>query len=290
LPSRARCLIVCADDFGRAIEVNLAIEDAHRRGILTAASLMVGAPAAADAVARARALPSLKVGLHVVLVDGTPVAPPAEIPDLVGVDGRFRDAPLRAGVAFFFRLGVRRQLAREIRAQFAAFAATGLALDHVNAHKHMHLHPTVARLIVEIGRDFGLAAMRLPYEPAAPLGAVEPAARDTLAARALRLWVGGLRRRLERAGLERNDQLFGLAWSGAMTETRVLGLLDHLPAGVSEFYCHPAIAGTAALAADMPGYRHVDELAALVSPAVRARVAERGIRLIGFADLADDPR
>ncbi|MBV8165312.1 MAG: ChbG/HpnK family deacetylase, partial [Alphaproteobacteria bacterium] len=84
-----RRLIVCADDFGRAVEVNRAVEDAHRRGVLTCASLMVGAPAAADAVARARRLPGLGVGLHVALADADPVAPPAAIPDLVDRAGRF---------------------------------------------------------------------------------------------------------------------------------------------------------------------------------------------------------
>ena len=98
-----RRLIVTADDFGLAVEVNQAVEAAHRDGILTGASLMVGAPAAADAVARAKALPSLKVGLHVVLVDGRPVLPPAAVPDLVGPDGAFIDDMPRAGVSFFFR-------------------------------------------------------------------------------------------------------------------------------------------------------------------------------------------
>jgi len=250
---------------------------------------MVGARALDDAVARARALPELRVGLHIVLVDGLAVAPPAEIPDLIGPDGAFRRTQVAAGFAYFFRARVRRQLAHEIRAQFERFRATGLALDHVNAHKHMHLHPTVARLIVEIGRDYGLAAMRLPYEPPGPLRGAEPTARDSLGARALRLWTAGLRRRLVGARLRTNDQLFGLAWSGAMTETRVLGLLDHLPAGVSELYCHPASAPTPALAAEMPGYRHDDELAALISPAVRARVERLGIRLIGYRDLAPEP-
>ena len=39
---------------------------------------------------------------------------------------------------------MKRQLAREVAAQFAAYAATGLPLDHVDAHQHFHLHPTVA--------------------------------------------------------------------------------------------------------------------------------------------------
>src|SRR5438477_9682075 len=144
---RERALIVTADDFGASLAVNDAVEAAHLRGILTATSLMVAAPAAADAVARARRLSSLKVGLHLVLTDGVPLLPPDAIPALVGRDGRFLEPQGWAGVRFFFDPAARRQLAAEIEAQFAAFVATGLALDHADAHKHMHLHPTVARLM-----------------------------------------------------------------------------------------------------------------------------------------------
>jgi hopanoid biosynthesis associated protein HpnK len=283
-------LIVCADDFGLDTAVNEAVETAHRDGILTCASLMVGAPAVADAVERARRTPGLCVGLHVVLVDGRPVLPPSEVPDLVDETGRFDDRMVRAGFRFFFLPRVRRQLAREIRAQFEAFRATGLSLDHANAHKHMHLHPTVASLIVAIGRDHGLAAMRVPAEPSETLRRAGATALSILArvgSRFLGIWVDLLHRRLRRAGLAVNDHLFGLAWTGAMTEARVMSLLPHLPDGVSEIYFHPAVARTAALARTMPDYRHDEEFAALVSPTVRGHVADSGITLIAYGDLTD---
>src|SRR6266851_2910372 len=79
-----RYLIVTADDFGRDVAINEAVEAASRDGVLSCASLMVAAPAAADAVARAHRLPGLRVGLHLVLTDGSPVLPPDEIRGLVG--------------------------------------------------------------------------------------------------------------------------------------------------------------------------------------------------------------
>ena len=272
-------LIVCADDFGRDIAVNEAVEQAHRDGILTVTSLMVGEPAVADAVARAKRLPGLGVGLHLVLADGAPVLPVADVPALVGADGTFDPNMVRAGFRFYFSPAARRQLAAEIRAQFAAFAATGLPLDHVNGHKHVHLHPTVARLVVEIGRDYGIRAVRLPWEPGAPLRHAAPDERMTV-----RAWspvTASLRKRLDRASLARNDQVFGLTWSGAMTEERLLALLPRLPDGVSEIYAHPAV-GAVSFA---PGYRHAEELAALLSPRVRALVAALGLRLVRYADL-----
>jgi hopanoid biosynthesis associated protein HpnK len=284
--SRKR-LIVCADDFGLDPAVNEAVEEAHRRGVLTAASLMIGASAAADAVARARRLPELRVGLHLVLVDGFAVLPSAEIPDLVGADRKLGPNMATAGFRFFFLPSVREQLAKEIRAQFDAFRATGLALDHVNAHKHMHVHPTVARLIIEIGRDYGMKAVRVPFEPVEALDAAFP--EEPHAAPLYRPWIGRLGRRLRRAGLVVNDHLFGLAWSGNFDEARLLRLLPHLPEGVSEIYLHPAAKRTTALAAAMPGYRQEDEFAALLSPSVKTLITELGVRLIGYSDLGASP-
>jgi hopanoid biosynthesis associated protein HpnK len=282
-----RRIIVCADDFGLDVAVNDAVEAAHRDGVLTCTSLMVAAPAAADAVQRARLLPSLRVGLHVVLVDGKPMLPATEVPDLVDKHGLFDDRMVRAGFRFFFLPRVRRQLAAEIRAQFEAFRSTGLPLDHANAHKHMHLHPTVAGMIMAIGRDHGLKAMRVPAEPFASLRGAggERSIGAALAQTGLAIWIRLLRHRLRRAGLAVNDHLFGLAWTGGMTEARLLRLLPVLPDGVSEIYFHPASRRSSALVHAMPDYRHVDELAALVSRAVKERIAAAGMELISYHDL-----
>jgi len=266
-----RGLIVTADDFGLHPAVNEAVELAHRDGVLTAASLMVGAPAAADAVARAQRLPRLRVGLHLVLADGAAVLPRAAIPALVDAEGRFGDRMARDGVRFFFLPAVRRQLAAEIRAQFEAYAATGLPLDHVNAHKHFHLHPTVLSLILSIGRDYGLRAVRLPAETGAPA--------------LLRPWLRLLARRLDAAGIAHNDNVVGIEHSGHMDENLMLEALRKLPAGVTEIYLHPATASGSVIATSMPDYRHADELAALLSPRVRAAVEGLGIPLGGFGDL-----
>ncbi|HVT57335.1 MAG TPA: hopanoid biosynthesis-associated protein HpnK [Thermoanaerobaculia bacterium] len=282
-----RRLIVTGDDFGLALEVNEAIEEAHRRGILTTASLMVGAAAAADAVDRARRLPSLRVGLHVVLVEGRPVLPPAEVPDLVDERGELSPRLVRSGFRFFFRPRVRRQLAAEIRAQFAAFSATGLALDHVNAHNHMHLHPTVLRLILAVGREYGLAAVRLPYEP--PLvswrAAGKGLGRRVLTSAFLGPWIALLRRRLARAGLKSNQFAFGLYDSGNMCSGLVGRLLGSLPEGVTEIYFHPATARCPEIDRHMPGYRHQAELEALTSHTVRDALRAAGVQRIAFSDL-----
>jgi chitin disaccharide deacetylase len=260
-------VIFSADDFGMTPAVNEAVERAHRDGILDQASLMVAGAAADDAIRRARALPSLRVGLHLVVIEGPSVSPPSAIPDLVDASGWFPSDQARLGFRYFFRPAVRRQLAREIRAQFAAFAATGLTLDHANAHKHMHLHPTVGRMLIEIGREFGLRKIRIPAEPGSVLAL--SGSPTGIGDRALYAWTRVLRRQAHSAGMITNDHCFGLAWSGHMTPGRVRRLLDHLPDGVSELYFHPATERDAVLARLMPGYEHEAELATLLDRGLR---------------------
>ncbi len=276
-------LIVTADDFGASIEVNEAVEHAFTHGVLRAASLMVAGGASADAVARAQRLPGLRVGLHLVLVEGRTLLPPAELPDLAAPDGVFRRDMAAAAVDIFFKPAARRQLLAEVRAQFTAFAGTGLELDHVNTHKHFHLHPTIAGAILRVGAEHGLAASRAPVEPLAVLRAVDPAATPR-SAWTTDPWARLVRARFRAHGVAVADQVFGLAWSGAMTPARVAGLIRHLPPGLSELYTHPATA--AGWEGEAPGYRYAEELAALTAPEVITAVAARGAVLGGFSDLA----
>lgn len=272
-----RAVVISADDFGLSLAVNEAIERAHTEGILGAVSLMVAGPAAEDAVARARRLPRLSVGLHLVVIEGPAVLPPQEIPDLVDEAGWFPSDQLRLGLRYFFSPRIRDQLAREIHAQFMAFAATGLSLEHADAHKHMHLHPTVGRMMIEIGRGFGLNAVRVPTEPPSVLSACGMSV--PFSARALALWTDQLRSRVRRAQMNAPDHVFGVAWSGQMTKERVIALAPHLPPGLSELYFHPAARRDSLLEKLMPGYQQQAELAALLDPMA-------ALALIAVAEIA----
>ncbi|MGH7025639.1 MAG: hopanoid biosynthesis-associated protein HpnK [Caulobacteraceae bacterium] len=277
----SRRLVITADDFGLDPAVNEAVEIAHRQGVLVAASLMVGAPAVADAMERARGNPRLRVGLHLVLVDGRPILAPDMVPHLTSASGDFSADMASAGAKMFFLPAARRELAAEIEAQFAAFAATGLTLDHVNAHRHFHLHPTIAALTMKIGARHGLRAMRVPTEPPGPLRGAEPEG-VVRPSGLVEIFARRLGARARNVGLLVPDQVFGLRWSGAMSEMRLAGLIRALPDGLSEIYLHPATRG--GFNGSAAGYRYADELAALVSPGVAQALAESGAEVGGFAD------
>jgi chitin disaccharide deacetylase len=278
-----RFLIVTADDFGLHEAINEAVETASATGVLTAASLMVGAPATEDAVRRARKLPRLRVGLHLVLADGWAVLPRGQIPGLVDEEGRFGNRMFVDAVRYFTLPGVRRQLEAEIRAQFAAFARTGLPLDHVNAHKHFHLHPTLLDMIVRIGREFAMHAVRVPHEPlwfSARGAGIAGAASAAL----LTPWLAMMKRRLRAAGIAYNDRVFGIACSGSLDEGTLLEILARLPPGVTEIYLHPATRSQTAITPSMANYRHADELDALLSARVLDAVAATDAVRGGYCD------
>ncbi len=270
-------LIVTADDFGIHESVNEAVEQASRAGILNAASLMVTAHATKDAIRRARMLPNLCVGLHVVLADGWSALDAQLVPEIADPTGRMHGDMFRRGVRFFFKSAARRQLEAEIRAQFAAFARTGLTLDHVNVHKHFHVHPTILNILIEVGRDYGMPAMRVPDEPfwfaARSAGVLSGLAQSLLSP-----WIALMKHRLRRARIFHNDRIFGMAGSGAMDEAGLLAILARLPPGVSEIYLHPATRSASAITPSMSQYRHAEELDALSSPRVRAALNAVAVR------------
>ena len=281
-------LIVTADDFGLSPAVNQAIEQAFSQGILTTTSLMAGAAYAEDAVQRARRNPGLHVGLHVVVTRGRPVLPADEIPDLVDGQGRLPRELFQAGVRFFFLPHVRDQLEKEITAQFEAFKSFGLPLDHVNAHNHMHLHPTVFALILKVGCNYGMRSLRIPYEPLLPAW---HACGDQLPMRTLMTlflgpWVALQRARLRRAGLSSNDFLFGLFDTGRMGTERVKKLLGQMPDGVSEIYFHPAQEGLEG-ERPLPDAACAVELETLLDSGVRERMQALQIKPVSFADVVN---
>lgn len=273
-------LIVTADDFGLCPEINQAVVEAHQNGILTCASLMVGGAAADQAVICARQHPSLKVGLHLVLMDGFSVLPQKKIPDLVDADGRFSDKIVLGGIRYFFSPRVRAQIAMECEAQIEKFMATGLPIDHINSHRHLHIHPAIRDIILPLVAKFRIPAMRLPL-PTGPA----PNLRSSIMTTVMAPWVSALRRRLISAGIPHNQEIFGLHETGALVESAWLSIISRIRDGSTEIYCHPAVGKSAILDERMPNYRNEEEFAALLSPSVREQLERRNVIFTDFTAL-----
>ncbi len=141
--------------------MNEAVIRAHREGILTTASLMVNEPAFDEAVKLAKENPKLGVGLHLTLLMGHSTLPPEKIPGLVNSRGEFSNSPVSTGMNYFIKRSLREQLCAEIHAQFEKFHATGLKLDHLNGHLHIHLHPTIFGILMADSEKLRIRHLRL---------------------------------------------------------------------------------------------------------------------------------
>ncbi|HEV2664947.1 MAG TPA: hopanoid biosynthesis-associated protein HpnK [Blastocatellia bacterium] len=278
-------LIINGDDFGYSEAVNRAIVLAHREGVLTSCSLMVNERAAPHAVELARSNPDLAVGLHLALVLGRAALPHDEIPHITGPNGDFTTSPFRAGVHYYFSPAARRELRREMRAQFERFAATGLRFSHVDGHAHLHQHPVIFDELIKLCEEFGVRRVRVVKGEMRLSLKLD---RKNLPAKLLLGTVYNLlgraaERRLRGRDFVRPQKVYGLLQSGDMNEDYLLGLIrligrpDQFDAVSGEIYAHPLAfdAAEAAKRANPGGER---ELKALISARVRSAIETAGFR------------
>ena len=270
-----RRLIVNADDFGRSHSINEAVIRAHREGILTSASLMMNEVAVDEAVELARQNPKLGVGLHITLLYGHSALPPEQVPGLVNANGEFSEKPATSGFRYYVNRSLREQLRAEVHEQFDRFARTGLELDHVNGHLHMHMHPVVFKILMDDWEKFPFKRARLTRDRFW-LNMRLDGGRwfyRTSHAFIYQMLSYGCGAQFRTRGIKHVPNVFGLMQDSHVDERYVLGLLPHLPAGDSELYSHPSL----------DKFKH--EFDALVSPRVIDLVKKLGIELIRYQDL-----
>jgi chitin disaccharide deacetylase len=270
-----RRLIVNADDFGRSHSINEAVIRAHQEGILTTASLMVNESACAEAVALAKQHPALGVGLHLTFLCGHSALPATEIPLLVNANQAFTENSFEAGMKYYFKTELREQLRAELLAQFDRFKATGLPLDHVNGHLHMHLHPVIFDILMEQAASLGITRVRLTADPLWLNLRLAGGQWFYRLSHALIFQTLAWRSRadLRTRGIRHTRRVFGLLQNARVDERYVERLLSRLPAGDSELYSHPSLDEFKA------------EFDALISPRVRQLVAVGQIELVRYQDL-----
>ncbi|MBX3438641.1 MAG: ChbG/HpnK family deacetylase [Planctomycetaceae bacterium] len=293
----SRKLIVNADDLGLCRAVNEAVEQAHRQGILTSASLMATGAAFEHAVDQViRLNPMLGVGAHLCLTSGRSLLPPAEIPLLVNADGTFRHGFV--SLLKLMRSGgqdAARQVERELEAQVFRIQAAGVAIDHLNSHRHVHMIPTIFEVVQRLSDQCGGPVVRVSTEP------WFPHVRSALGRRLPRFVSNApknvvLKMLNRQQGDERSShrvhRVYGILGSGCMDGATLSTTIRHLPVGVSELLTHPAIAVNEPLQGMDAGDRafvssldRVRELEALVAPTLRTTIESTNTALVRFCDL-----
>jgi hopanoid biosynthesis associated protein HpnK len=285
-------LIVNADDLGISPGTNRAIADCFARGIVTSASLLINMPAAEDALRVVREHPTLAVGLHVCLTSGRSVLPASEVPLLVDDTQALRHS--FPSLAWLLRSRDRAaaltQLAAEIDAQAALAVRSGVTLNHLDSHQHVHMLPGLFAIVADVARRAGVP-VRVSYEPC-PTGslAVGPSCLIQGASGLLkRSILATCARQIAplATGLRRSDRCFGITHTGRMTREVLTHLIRRLPEGVTELITHPSLetdhSHRGALSDGDRGFlrspRRRQEYDALLDPEIRQLVDRVGVQL-----------
>jgi hopanoid biosynthesis associated protein HpnK len=284
-----RRLIINADDFGLTSGVNRAIREAGQSRAITSTTLMANSAQFNEAADFARTLENLKVGCHVVLIDGQAIQ--GDVPSLTCSDGHFRNSLKDFARAAVEKKLVAEEIERETAAQLRKLQAQGINVTHVDSHKHTHMFPQVLRPMLRAARACGVQAVRNPFEPVGswPMGfvATTPALwLRSCGVLTFRIFAREFRKAIREAGMATTDGTVGIAVTGKLDQKSLLALLDALPEGTWELVCHPgyADADLRATGTRLVGSREV-ELEALSSAQTRAKLQARGIDLISYADL-----
>lgn len=271
--------VFVADDFGRSSSVNLAVAEAHDRGILSAASIMAGGKAFEEAVRIARNRQGLSVGLHIALCDGKSVLPHAEIPGLVDTYDCF-ESNLSSAWFKYGNPGLRAQLDAEIGAQFDRLEEAGIQPDHVDSHHHLHMHPMLFTLVCQQAARRGVRWVRIPYEPFIQVFHTRNAIRGAFpflewaAFRILRFFS---KAKMRAYGLQALPYVYGISRTDRVDEQYLLDLFSQ-SGERREIICHPDIATESGR----------KELETLTSKSIRNRLDTLGIYVTSYRALSSE--
>jgi predicted glycoside hydrolase/deacetylase ChbG (UPF0249 family) len=285
-----RRLIVNADDFGFTPGVNRAIVEAHTLGIVTSSTLMANGPAFGEATQMAKASSALSVGCHIVLIDGEPVLDPSRLSTITR-SRKFRDGLKTFAARALTRRMNAGEIESEARAQIQKIQSAGIAVSHIDTHKHTHIFPQILRPLLRAARGCGVRALRNPFGPRFPLRSSQLLSQPNLWTRFAELrilsrFAGQFRRAVDREGFATPDGTLGIEVTGTLDERLFQAISQSIPDGTWEFVCHPGY-NDADLAAAKTRLRESRELElkVLTMPAAREVLAQAGVQLISYRDL-----
>jgi predicted glycoside hydrolase/deacetylase ChbG (UPF0249 family) len=260
--------------------VTRGIIEAHTAGSVRSASMMANGLDWESAVRHARATRTLDIGVHLNLVQGRPLL---RVPSLTNArTGELLSLGALARRALARRID-RDELAAELRAQIERVRQAGIAVTHLDSHRHAHALPGIFPVVCRVAIEAGIRVLRIPREPlrvnALHAGAT---ARKLVLATSLRV-CGALP--LDSA-LATTDHFRGVSLQGgAHFAGRLRRALDTLEPGSTELMVHPGHVDEALVAQDSYTRPRATELEVLTSPGVRERLARGDIELVSFAAL-----
>jgi predicted glycoside hydrolase/deacetylase ChbG (UPF0249 family) len=228
------------------------------------------------------------------LTEGKSVAAGLDIPTLVNSQGRFKRTPAGLWRALVLGRVSAAHVKKELRAQIEKVLAAGVVPTHLDSHKHVHALPVLGKMAIRLAREYRIPAIRCVAERkrgAWRLLRRYPRATKTVLRQLLNSWaLTSISRRwtgeLERAGIARASDFYGLTATGLLDEETLREILASLPDGTGELMCHPGWVDDdlRRTPTRLLGQREM-ELQALTSPAIKLLVRDLGIQLVNYRDV-----
>lgn len=262
-------LSVNADDFGLTDGTNKAVIDCFKKGIVRSASIMANGRAFENAAALSKEYPALTIGLHLTLVAERPLLPPSRIPTLVNGQGELHFDHIEFFRRYAQGLIDLDEVRSEINAQMDKALKFGVKITHLDSHQHLHLHPEIMNIGMDVARKYGIEYIRMFSDS-------DLSKNDAAVS-------------LRRKGIHFAEDFYELGLVGQNTEERLSGIIDRLGEGISEVMCHPAYPDDLYREVYAPRFSktgwvhlHEEEIKALTSARIKEKIKDLGIILKGL--------
>ncbi len=250
-------------------EVNEGIKAGIRAGVLTSVSVMPNMPEFKDAVRFLKKHKKIKVGLHFDITEGNSLLWPSQVSSLLREDNNFYSLPVMAIRLLFNQISLT-EVELELAAQYQKLNETGLPINHIDSHHHIHLFPTLFPILLKFAQSKKVKALRCRRFSLRNLtNRINqfPNAKQMVI---ILLSLYNNFRFYKYKSFFSNDALFDLNWEYTLSERKLLDILTNLPEGTTGIICHPATISKQGNKKFLASRYHCLQL--LLKPKVRAKI------------------
>lgn len=223
----AKKFVLNADDFGMSEAYNRAILEGYAGGILRSASIVANGEAFDEAVKQViPSCPELSVGLHLNIIEGKALTP--ELNQLADINGQFKNSYVQMLIKSYNHKEKEflEQVEKEFRAQIEEVRAKDIKITHIDSHVHVHSIPPIFEIVCKLAREYGINHVRTQFEqiyfvPDLFVHLSKEYLLNLIKIGILDTFTHINRKTLKKYGLNSNDYLIGVGYTGMMSSLTV---------------------------------------------------------------------